>query len=467
MAGSFSVSGLGSNIDFSVLTDSIINSRSAPVTQMANKRSVLSSRSDALKQLNSKLLALKDAANGLADRTVGSGRSATSSNANVVTATSSNTAANGTLAIEVTRLAKTLSQASDSFASDQSPVLAGAATTATFKIYKGGVATDTTITIDSTDLQNNTLTGLRDAINAAGVGVTAAIVDVKGDGTGNQLVLNSADTGAAGRVELVETTGTGTDAKLNLRTLNPPSGDFSDLDAELKINGLTVNRPTNTVSDAVSGVTFTLKDVGTSTITVAADSGALKSKIAAFADAYNAVQDFISAQYKADANGKPTGVLASDTTLRAAQGDLRNLVNRVSNTNGGAFSELAQVGISRDENGKLTVDQAILNDRLKNNLTDVQALFAGKTDSDSGLASSLVEASSNMSGSVQTAITGFDASVDRLGNQIADQQARLSALRESLTKQFAIADAAIGQLNGQNTALTNILKSLQPTSNSN
>lgn len=466
MAGSFSVSGLGSNIDFSVLTDSIISSRSAPVTQMANKRSTLSSRVDALKQLNSKLLALKDAANGLTDRTVGSGRSATSSNASVITATSATTAAGGTLAIQVTRLAGSLSQASDSFTSDQSPVLAGAATAATFKIYKGGVATDTTITIDSTDLQNNTLAGLRDAINAAGAGVNAAIVDVKGDGTGNQLVLNSTDTGATGRIELVETTGTGTDARLNLRTLNPPSGDFSDLDAELKINGLTVNRPTNSFSDAVSGVTFTLKDVGASTVTVAADSGALKSKIAAFADAYNAVQDFISTQYKADANGKPSGVLASDATLRAAQGDLRNAVNSVSSSNGGAFSELAQVGISRDENGKLKIDQEILNDRLKNSLSDVRALFAGKTDSDSGLASSLVDISSNMSGYVQTAITGFDASIDQLSNHIADQQTRLSALRDSLTRQFAIADAAIGQLNGQNTSLTSILKSLEPKSSS-
>lgn len=464
MAGSFSVSGLGSNIDFSVLTDSIINSRSAPVTQMANKRTTLSSRVDALKQLNSKLLALKDAANGLTDRTTGSGRSATSSNANVISATSSATAANGALAIQVARLAGSLSQASDSFTSDQSPVLAGAATAATFTIYKGGVATDKTITIDSTDLQNNTLAGLRDAINAADAGVTAAIVDVKGDGTGNQLVLNSTATGAAGRVELVETTGTGTDARLNLRTLNPPSGDFSDLDAELKINGLTVNRPTNSFSDAISGITFTLKDVGAATVTVAADSGALKSKIAAFADAYNAVQDFISAQYKADADGKPVGVLASDATLRAAQGDLRNVVNSVSNTNGGAFSGLAQIGISRDENGRLKVDQEILNDRLKNALSDVQALFAGKTDSDSGLASSLVDASSNMSGYVQTAITGFDASIDQLSKHIADQQTRLSALRDSLTRQFAIADAAIGQLNGQNTSLTSILKSLEPKS---
>lgn len=461
MAGSFSVSGLGSTIDFGVLTDAIISARSAPLVQMASKQSMYRSRSEALKQLNSKLLALKASAEGLTDRSVGSGFTATPSNASVLTATAANTAAAGTLSIEVTRLAGSLSQASDSFASEQTAVLAGAATTATFKVYKGGEETATEIVIDST---NNSLAGLRDAINAADAGVRAAIVDVAGDGTGNQLVLSSTDTGAAGRVELVETTATGTDALLNLRTLNPPGGQFSDLDAELKINGLTINRPTNTISDAVTGLTFTLKEAGATTLTVASDSGALKSKIAAFVDAYNAVVDFIGTQYKADASGKPSGVLAQDSTLRAVQRDLRDLAGIASTTNGGAFTELAEIGISRDENGRLAINQTTLNDKLKNSLADVQALFAGATDDASGLATSLTEMSDNLSGSVKTAISGFDASVDRLGKNIANQQARLAALRESLTRQFSIADAAIGQLNDQNTALTSILKSLQPKS---
>lgn len=461
MAGGISVSNLNGTIDFSVITDSIISARSAPITQMAGKRSTMSSRSDALKQLNSRLLALKTAATALTDRTTGSGRTATSSATGVVTATAANTAAAGTVAIEVTRLAATLSQASDSFASDQTAVLADGATSATFKLYKGGVATDAEITIDST---NNTLAGLRDAINNAGAGVTAAIVDVAGDGTGNQLVLNSTATGAAGRVELVETTATGTDAKLNLRTLNPPSGDVNDLDARLKINGLAINRPTNTISDAVSGVTFTLKDTGTSSVTVAADSGTLKGKIAAFVDAYNAVEDFIGAQYKADGNGKPTGVLAQDSTLRSVQRDLRDLASVVSNTNGGAFTSLAQVGISRDENGKLKIDQEVINDKLKTSLADVQALFAGKTENDKGLAGSLLTTSDNLSSNVQTSITGYDASVERLTKSIASQQDRLTALRASLNKQFAAADSALSLLNGQNTSLTNILKSLQPKS---
>ena len=114
----------------------------------------------------------------------------------------------------------------------------------------------------------------------------------------------------------------------------------------------------------------------------------------------------------------------------------------------------------------MTVDQGILNDKLNNSLSDVRALFAGAADGSGGLASSLADASAGISTNVQAGITGFDDSVTRLADNIADQQTRLAALRESLTRQFSVADAAIGQLDGQNTTLTNILKSLQSSSDS-
>lgn len=462
MAGGITFSGIGSNIDFGVITDAIISARSAPINQLASKRTDYQNRSSALKQLNTQLITLKSSLTALTDQTIGTGIAATSSSTAIVSASATNTAATGAIGVQVTRLATTLTQASDSFGATDTAILAGGATTATFELRKGGATTGTAITIDST---NNSLAGLRDAINAADAGVTATIVDVTGDGTGNQLVLQSKEAGTQGRVELVETTATGTDASLNLHTVNPPSGSPADLDALVKINGLTLTRSSNTISDAVAGVTFTLKDVGSSTVTVAGDSGSLKSKIAAFVDAYNAIQDFISGQYKSDADGKPTGILAKDSTLRAVQNGLRSFVNTAASANGGAFSNLADVGISRDDNGKLAINQDVLNDKLKNSLSDVRALFAGKTDPDTGLANGLLTISSDLNSNVDAAVSGFDASVKRFTDSIATQQARLAALRTSLTRQFSVADAAIGQLNGQNTTLTSVLKSLQSNNN--
>lgn len=455
-----SFSGVGSGIDFSVIRDAILDQRSRPVTQMQTKVSDFNSRIESLKQLNTALASLTTASEGLISRDLGSGRSGNSTDGSILSVATSSTANIGSFDVTVNRLASNLAQSSRSYASKTSAVLAGAATTATFELRKGGAATGTAITIDS---QNNTLEGLRDAINAANAGVTANIVDVNGDGTGNQLVLSSKDTGAVGRVELVETTATGTLTDLNVRSLNPPDGDFTKLDASLTITGLTITRSTNTVSDAVSGVTLSLKKTGSTGVNVT-QSTDIENKLRAFVAAYNTIQDAIASQYKKDSKDRPTGVLAGDSTLRNVQRQLRDATSAISSDNGGAFTALTDLGITKDADGKLTLDSGVFNEKLKNNPDDVKALLFGSTDVKEGLFEKFTTVSKSLSdsitGSVQNAITGYQSSVTSLNKRIADRLEALQSLKATLTKQFSVTDAAIGQLNGQGTALTNIMTSL-------
>lgn len=457
-----SFSSLGSGIDFSAITDAIVSDRSRPIRQLVTKQASFRSRVDALKQLNAKLITFSDTVKALSDKTLGSGKTASSSNSTAIIATATNTASNGTTNVEVVRLASSLAQASTSFASSQSTVLANGATSATFELRKGGATTGTQITIDSS---NNSLAGLRDAINAANAGVSAQIVDVSGDGTQNQLVLNSTETGTSGRVELVETSSTATATALNLRNLNPPTGSLSQLDSEIKIAGLTVNRSGNTVSDAISGVTLNLKDLGTTKISINNDSAGLKGKLGSFVDAYNDLQEFINNQFKTDDKGKATGILVGDSTLRIVQQNLREVATKKATNTGGDFSSLSQIGITKDSKGKLNIDQTILNDKLSSSLGDVQALLSGKTTNQFGLSKELTAVGDNLQSSVKQAITGFGNSIENIDKTIAAQQERLQDLRTSLTRQFSIVDAAIGQLNGQGTALSNVIKSLDTSSN--
>jgi flagellar hook-associated protein 2 len=462
------LSGLGSSLDFGALRDAILGERSRPLTKLQQKSADYTKRSNALKDLNSLLATLTSAANDLTDRELGNGRRTESSAATTVSATATATASTGTFNITVTRLATSLTQASRVYAAKTSAVLAGAATSATFELRKGGASSGTEITIDST---NNTLEGLRDEINKANAGVTASIVDVDGSGTQYKLALTSTETGAAGRVQLVETTSTGTEADLNLASTNPPGAttDFSALDAQLTINGLTITRASNTISDAITGVTLNLKASGSASVTVSTNTAEISGKVSAFIEAYNAAQDFIANQYKKDDKGRPTGVLANDPTLRTAQEQLRSALRANSTTNGGALTNLTELGIGRDEDDKLKLDTAVLNDKLTNSLGDVKALLAGKTTSDKGLFHTIHDTydklSDNITGVVQTAIDGYQTSIKNLDKSIADQLDRLGRLRESLTRQFAIMDAAIGQLNGQSTSLTSILKALDPRKN--
>lgn len=459
-----SFSGVGSGIDFNVIRDAILDQRTRPVTRMQSKVSEYNSRIESLKQLNTALAALTTSSSSLTNRDLGSGRSTTTGDANIITATAASTANLGNYEINVTRLASNLSQASRSFASTSAPILANGAESATFELRKGGAGEGVSITIDSS---NNSLEGLRDAINAKNAGITASIIDVNGDGTGQQIVLNSKDSGAVGRVELVETTSTGTLTDLNLRSLNPPDGDFSKLDAALTVNGLNITRSTNSISDAVGGVTLNLKKAGLANIGVI-PSAEIETKIRAFVTAYNAVQDFFAAQYKKDAQNRPTGVLAGDSTLRNIQQSLREAVGVSSTDNGGAFSSLTEIGLTKNENGNLLFDSTVFNEKLKNNPDDVKALLFGKTDGQEGIFQKFTKASEGFSdsvtGTVQTAIAGYQSSVKNLNTTIANRLESLTRLRATLTKQFSVADAAIGQLSGQGTALTNIIKSLQTSS---
>jgi len=466
MASSVNFSGLGSNIDFGMIRDAIISDRMQPISQLQTRSSNLGSHSSALKQLNGLLANLTSAAKALTDTTLGTGRSSSSSDSAVVSASTTTTATPGSIGLNVGRLATTLTQASTSFPSTSAALIAGGGTTATFELRKGGAATGTAITIDAT---NNSLAGLRDAINSADAGVTASIVDISGDGTQNQLVLTAKDTGAAGRVELVETTATGTDAALNLRSLNPPGavGDFSALDAQLTINGLTITRSTNTISDALTGVTFDLKKTGTATIQVTQASD-ISDNLETFVDAYNRVQTFISTQYKQDSDGKATGVLSGDSTLRLVQGQLRDALNSLSTDNGGSLTNLTDLGLTRDENGQLTLDSETLNSRLQSSLGDVKSLLFGSTPG-TGLFNSINTTFANLSddvtGVVQTAINGYQSSIKTINQSILEQTRRINELKDSLTQQFAKVDAAIGQINGQGSALTSIIESLKPKNN--
>jgi flagellar hook-associated protein 2 len=463
MATTVNFSGLGSNIDFGLIRDAIIADRMQPVTQLQTRSASLGTRSSALKQLNGLLANLTSATTALTSNSQGTGRSSISSDSSIVSASASPAAGTGSINLNISRLATNLTQATTSFPSTSTGILAGGATTATFELRTGGATTGTLITIDAT---NNSLAGLRDAINNAGTGVTASIVDINGNGTQNQLVLTSNATGAAGRVELVETSATGTDAALNLRSLNPPGAvaDFSALDAQLSINGLTITRSTNTISDALSGVTFNLNKVGLATINVQPASD-IADNLQTFIDAYNRVQRFISTQYQQDSDGKATGVLAGDSTLRMIQGQLRDAVNSISTGNGGTLSNLSDLGINRDKDGNLTLDTAALDTKLQRNLGDVKSLLFG-SGGNKGLFNSLNTSFSGLSddvtGVVQTAINGYQTSIKTLNSSIADQTQRINALKDSLTQQFAKVDAAINLINGQGSTLTSIIDALKP-----
>jgi flagellar hook-associated protein 2 len=408
----------------------------------------------------------------LTDRTLGTGKIASSTNVNALTVTSGAGVGLGNTNVNVIRPATQYTEASQGYAATTTPILnndavTGAPLPTTFVLRKGGTTDLSTFTIDAT---NNSLVGLKDKINseaaANNLGVSASIVF---NGTQQQLILTSTQTGTAERIQLVETPPVPeAQTALALNTLNAgvTPGDYSVLDASLTVNNLPITRSSNTISDVVPGLTLNIKGAGSSTVQVINNTGPFTDKVSNFVDAYNAVQDFVAAQYKAGEDGRPGGALVGDPTLRSVQQQLRGALQAVSADNGGAFRNLTDVGFGRDDAGKITFDKAIFDQKLTSSFNDVQALFSGQTTSQKGLANSILALtetlSDSVSGSVASAIKGFTTSIANIDKSLADYNYRLDALRESLTRQFAEVDAAINQMNGQGKSLTSIIDSLKP-----
>ena len=125
--------------------------------------------------------------------------------------------------------------------------------------------------------------------------------------------------------------------------------------------------------------------------------------------------------------------------------------------------------MGRTETAELTLDTSVLNARLQSNPTDVTALLFGKTTGNTGLFNSIHSAysalSDSVTGAVQSALNGYATSIKTLNKSIADQTDRIAILKASLTRQYAAVDAAIGQMNGQGSALTGIVSALNGKNN--
>jgi len=307
--------------------------------------------------------------------------SATSSNEDVSVTVDSTKASRGTYNVNVLSLAQSQSLASSTFA-DRDSTSVG---TGSFTISSGDKSA--TLTIDGS---NNTLQGLADEINEAGIGVSAGVIDT---GSGFRLVLSSEETGEANAISVSVTDDDGNNddaAGLSQFVFNDTTRNMQETiaakDARVEINGIEITRSTNSFTDVIDGLSFEAKAEGvTSTIKVEQDFGAVADRVGAFVEKFNALQTTIKGLSGFNAETGQGGILSGDTTIRSIQAQLRNVLGRVvPGLENASIRTLADVGITTDyETGGLSFDRAKFEEQLKKNPDDVTALFAeqGRTSS--------------------------------------------------------------------------------------
>ncbi|SOB74682.1 flagellar hook-associated protein 2 [Marinobacter sp. LV10R510-11A] len=376
MAGISSL-GIGSGVLTSDLVDQMVAAERRPTdNRLAQKTQQSEAMLSAYGKLRSAITELRLPMRQLSAADNLKAFSASSSNEDIGVSVDSTKANRGSYSLDVTSLASAQALASlEVFADrDTTPVGEGK-----LSIAVGDKTAE--ITIDSS---NNSLQGLANAINDAGVGVSAGVIDT---GNGFQLVLSADDTGKANAASITATDSDGnaiTDGS-GLSRFAYTAGDAGGLsetieatDAKMDINGITVTRSSNSFENVIDGLSFDIKDIGTSTVKVSQDVGAVTDRVQGFVDKFNALQGTIEGLAGFNSEAGVGSLLTGDSTVRALQRELRQVLTGVvpglENAN---VRSLADVGISTDPStGALEFDREEFEAQLKNNPDDVTALFA-------------------------------------------------------------------------------------------
>lgn len=409
------VSGLISGMDTSTIISKMMALAQQPQALLQANKSEAQTKLATWQSLNTSVLALNTKANALAVPGAFTQCNANSSNMNIVQASASTDAAPGTYYLTVNSRAQ----------GHQIAALAKGATPTAFTSTTSDVGTGDVnfsfgdgspknfkVTIDET---NNTLTGLRDAINKANKGIQASIVN---SGTTSspafQLVLNSTDTGAASQF-----TATGGD---NIKV------DFSTIiqkgtNADITLGGggtgttpITVTKSTNSFDDLIPGVTLNIISPDKNTtvkIDVTANTDVIKSSIQDFVTAYNNLSDAIDQQTAYDSSSKQGGTLLGDWDLQSVQMNISDIVGKIVPGLSKNYNSLAAIGITQDTGGHLQINDSTLSNALNSNLTNVSHLFSSSMTSDSG-AISFVNSTSDTQSSPAT---GWSVNITQAARQ--------------------------------------------------
>lgn len=245
-----------------------------------------------------------------------------------------------------------------------------------------GTRSSGNIVIDST---NNTLLGIRDAINKANFGVTASIVSDGSTGTPYHLVLSSSATGANSNMKISVSGSNGDPADTAIAGLltYDPSGTqnlsqkTAALDTLANVNGIPVTSHSTGISGAIEGVTVNAVKTGSANLVVAKDTGSLNSSINGFVKSFNELNGQIKSVSSYDPETKKGGDLLGDSTIQTLQASLRRqMTQTISGLQGSKLTSLSQIGIAFQKDGTLTLDNSKLQKAISTNFNDIAGLFA-------------------------------------------------------------------------------------------
>jgi flagellar hook-associated protein 2 len=452
-----SFGGLASGLDTQAIISALVAVERRPISALETKKTSLNKQKSLFGDLGSLLDKLTKAAKDLKRTTDFLAMKVASDDEDVVAAQASSTAAPGTHTVRVLSLAS-------------AQVNAHTGSSSATHDYGDNATMQITVGSDTRFISvgDATLANIASAINEEDdFGVHAEVVDTGNTANGGanryQLVLRGTETGTENAFTLAYDDG-GAAFEALIADLNAnPNPRTAATNAQIQLNGgVVIQRATNTITDAITGVTLDLKSVPSPnkdvTITVSTDAEETSKKVQAFVDAYNSTLDFFAAQGELDAEGKAKSALFGDVTLRSIRSNLRRIVGgSVPGTGNESYQMLSQLGIKADTQGKLTFTRSTFEEALAD---DEQAVAAVFTHATSGIAQG-IEAqldlyTDGVDGLLKTRRDGFDRQVKNTQGRIDQAERRLVVYQKQLEQKYANLESLLTRLQSQGSSFSNI-----------
>jgi len=427
--------GIGSGLLTNDLVDNIINAeRAATDLRIDVKEARIDAQISAYGALKSSLDTLSSAASTLSNPNTISKTTVSSSDSSLISGTSSANAQLGSFTFNVINTAKAHSLATQQYTATTDTVGTG---TLTFRFgttsYDGGGAylgfsqdTDTTEFSLVIDSSNNTLAGIRDAINKENMNVTASIVN---DGGGYRLLLTSKETGEESSMEISVAGDAGLQSLAYNSAQNDPLSNMQmtqqAVDANLTVNGLSITSASNILTEVIKGVTVNIanqtegKDIN---LTIKQDTDGLASNIDRFLKAYNGYKGIYDELTKYNDEKDLGGILLGDSTLRNIQSQVRRtLSSMVEGITSGNVRSLAEIGITTDQHDdfKLTFDRSKFENVLREQTETVTALMASNVQPTDALISYVSKGNNTLPGDYDIEITQVATQGQSIGKTVS------------------------------------------------
>ncbi|HEX5393350.1 MAG TPA: flagellar filament capping protein FliD [Rhodocyclaceae bacterium] len=489
-SGPLAAMGVGSGLDITAIVSKLMAVEQQPLVTLNTKEASYQAKLSAYGTLTSSVSSLQSSVDALKASTLYTKFAATSSDSTIFSATANSAASKASRSINVVTLASAQTLTSQVFSSlssatstinGQLKIELGTYDSASSTFTATSSRSPTTISIAAAD---SSLSTIRDQINAANAGVTAKIVSVDSAGTQFKLSITSNTSGVAGSLRI-----TAMDASGNALTNNTNIAKFSydptkasgsgneytvsaaAQDAHLQVDGVDLYRNTNTIGDAITGVSMTLAKTGSATLNVAPDTTAIQSAIESFVKDYNSTVSLGRQMSLYDSKQKTAGILTGDSAARNLLSQLSNMTHLEGPGASSTINSLSDLGIALKKDGSLVLNTIKLQSALSGSLDDVATLLTS-TDSTLPKKGLAVQMSSQLGtilsskGLLSSSTTGLQSRINLLEKRKAALQQRLTQVQANYQKQFNSLDTLLASMQSTQSYLTTQLASISKNTSS-